>query len=264
MSDPHSQDACPTGEQLNAWYDSELQDPEIEAHVRECPRCQKLIESYKSIDLDITDSFESSWDPAMGVRIRNGSISRIRRQRQQRRKVFFWVRIAACVAFMGAAIAVVFHLRRARRPDKIEDDGGHTTPLTTGLGTDDGTVVGLVRVATDSRGIERLDGVLEHDADVTHHVWEIDTLAPPLNCLRSRVSASDGVLINDLRESDSGRLRLLLKLTVAQRQELVDALAQNGRLTSAGGPRPGQSPAPDQRDMPVRYMIDLVRVDAAQ
>ena len=68
---------CPSEEELNAWYDSELRDPVIEDHLTSCSKCRKVLRSYLEIDSEIQGNLCSGYDPKMAFRIKSRSMARI-------------------------------------------------------------------------------------------------------------------------------------------------------------------------------------------
>lgn len=97
---------CPTMADLSAWHDSELRDRALELHVANCPRCLRLLQSFRVIDDRALP--EVTLDPAALQRIKCNCVRQIRQQPRLMR-VSVVLRLAA--VFVLAAAVLYFRGR---------------------------------------------------------------------------------------------------------------------------------------------------------
>ena len=268
MSDrPETMDKCPPVEELSAWYDSELRDGVLEAHVARCARCQQTVDSYRDIDRQIQGTLAATArHPDAVSRIKRGSLGRIQERRDRILYLNSWGRIAAAAAAACVVVAVMTYFR-----DFSAGRLGDAQPL---AAADPATALQPAAAVWEPAAVQLLacgagGDVLNPaaaavtpaaDTAVVHHVWVGDDPVAAVATLTGLVAPAAKPELEALIQQTADRYTVELLLPGTQLQGLVNRLDAKGlKLLSPTGPQPGAPSADAPAATPVRYLVDFVR-----
>lgn len=114
---------CPDVEDLSAWHDQELQRPEIDQHLQQCPKCSHTIEDYSRIDQAVTQAYECPEVPV--ERITRRCIAEIQQENDSPANITVlptrvWLRAVASLFTVGLLVYMSLSLRETASQLKKE------------------------------------------------------------------------------------------------------------------------------------------------
>jgi hypothetical protein len=278
---------CPPAEDLSAWHDGEVRNPEIGTHVQACPRCDAVVTFYGRVDAAV----RAVMAPPPGLAGRICAACRADTQSTPRVATPWpvtWMRIAAGLAVLAGVTAIALHTwrRDPRSPDAPPESGpstplvavaeppAHASPAQTPPAPPDPTGASAVQPpgapiagstlalanASGSRPGAAVDGrPAVAIGSVVRHVWVV---RDPDACRRALLATlQDDTTTDVLNETvnDDGTVAIDLALPDHRLQTVVDHLATHGAaLVSRQFPQPGQAARTHLSGHRVVYQLAMV------
>ncbi len=283
---------CPSEEELNAWYDSELRDPVLEDHLARCPKCRNILRSYLEIDSEIQGNLSFAYDLKMASRIRSRSMARIRGRRRFRLLYLnTWGRVAACAVI--AVLVLVIRNRFKEFSENLADDAVQTmakrpAKLVRNVPTVASSLIPAAKSAAselETIGAIHLDQALllaygtynenlretpaarrqpAEIAGTVIHTWLVDDPSAPVELLKGMMPDEFREDFDLLIRESADQCTLVMAIPNRELRKLVNYFDEIGfTLKDRSGHKPSSQPEAEVSNPPLRYIVDFVRLPQA-
>ena len=266
---------CPSPETLSAFYDGEVVQEDLRAHIASCEKCSAAIRDFEAIDKALAASLDSNTPPDIEQRIliRVHDVLKDGSNKGLHLRSGFYFRVAALFAVLGIAGVIIWRDYSAKKSleiiaakPRVMESASVPAELSPRRGSIDIRDLDTVNFSNtqDSSNFRALpagrDLEVQEIPDEVKQTWVIPDHAKDLRQMLSVILHSAGIPADrvTLSRKGNGGYTLEFPATKIQSVRFVKLCKRGGfSLLTPGQPQPEQNKFAGNADDPITYTADF-------
>ena len=266
---------CPSPETLSAFYDGEVVQEDLRAHIASCEKCSAAIREFEAIDKALAASLDSNTPPDIEQRIliRVHDVLKEDSNKGFHLRSGFYFRVAALFAVLGIAGVIIWRDYSAKKSleiiaakPRVMESASVPAELSPRRGSIDIRDLDTVNFSNtqDSSNFRVLpagrDLEVQEIPDEVKQTWVIPDHAKDLRQMLSVILHAAGIQPDrvTLSRKGNGGYTLEFPATKIQSVRFVKLCKRSGfSLLTPGQPQPEQNKFAGNADDPITYTADL-------